>query len=98
MRRGDPKREENAQAANAAVLAGIGGGQVLANGLDVSRIRERTRRGRLWKLTFALIPVAAYLYYRLATQNFLRPGMPHLTPRRSSSCSCRSGCSWCCAW
>ncbi len=80
VRRGDPKREENSQAASAAVLAGIGGGQVLANGLDVSRIRERTRRGRLWKLAFALVPVAAYLYYRLATRNFLRLGLPQLHP------------------
>jgi cell division protease FtsH len=76
VRRGDPKREEHVQAANAAVLAGIGGGQVLANGLDVSRIRERTRRGRLWRLMLILLPIAVYLYYRVATRNFFRPGFP----------------------
>ncbi|MDQ1383120.1 MAG: cell division protease FtsH [Actinomycetota bacterium] len=79
MRRGDPKREESQQAANAVVLAGMGGAEVLANGLDVSRIRERTRRGRLLKLFFVLLPIAVYLYYRVATRNFLRPGMPHIS-------------------
>jgi cell division protease FtsH len=76
VRRADPKREENVQAASAAVLAGIGGGRVLANGLDVSRIREQTRRGRLWKLMLILLPIAVYLYYRVATRNFFRPGFP----------------------
>ena len=57
----------------------MGGAEVLAGTLDVSRIRESTRRARLWKLVFFLAPLSAYLYYRILTHNFIRPGLPQLT-------------------
>ena len=62
---------------SAVALAGMGGSAVLAGSLDVSRIRETTRRGRLWKLVAFLAPITAYLYYRIFTNNFIRPGLPH---------------------
>jgi ATP-dependent Zn protease len=58
----------------------MGGTQVLAGSLDVSRIRESTRRGRLWRLLFFLVPVTGYLYYRIFSGRLIHPGLPHLGP------------------
>ena len=66
MHRRRPDRGREAQAlTSAADLAGMGGSEVLAGSLDVSRIRESTRRGRLWRLLSSLVPLTAYLYYRI---------------------------------
>src|SRR4051812_15360144 len=58
----------------------MGGSEVLADSLDVSRIRESTRRGRLWRLLFFLVPVGGYLYYRILSGKTIHPGLPALTP------------------
>jgi cell division protease FtsH len=63
-----------------ADLAGMGGTEVMAGSLDVSRIRESTRRGRLWRLLFLLGPVTGYLYYRILSGDSIHPGLPALTP------------------
>jgi ATP-dependent Zn protease len=63
----------------AADLAGMGGASVMADRLDVSRIRESTRRRRLWHVFWLLSPIAGFMYYRIATGNMVRPGMPELT-------------------
>ena len=60
----------------------MGGADVLSGTLDVSRIRESTRRGRLWRIALFLVPIAAYLYYRIFTHNLIRPGLPHFTPEQ----------------
>jgi len=77
-------RGDGASAANAAALAGMGGSAVLSGALDVGRIRESTRQRRLWRLVFFMAPVVAYLYYRMFTGNFIRPGLPQFTPDQFS--------------
>jgi cell division protease FtsH len=79
VRRRHPNSAESDLAASTADLAGMGGAAVLAGGLDVSRIREATRRGRLWRVALVLTPIAVYLYYRIFTHNYLRLGMPHVS-------------------
>jgi cell division protease FtsH len=71
-------------ATNAAALAGMGGSAVLAGALDVGRVREATRRRRLWRLAFFLAPVVAFLWYRIVTHNLIRPGLPQLTSNQIS--------------
>ena len=80
MHRRHPERVEDRASTSAADLAGMGGSQVLAGTLDVSRIRETTRRGRLWRLLILLVPVTGYLYYRILNGQFIHPGLPSLTP------------------
>jgi cell division protease FtsH len=80
VHRRHPERVEDRASTSAADLAGMGGSQVLAGTLDVSRIRETTRRGRLWRLLFLLVPVTGYLYYRILNGQFIHPGLPSLTP------------------
>jgi cell division protease FtsH len=80
VHRRHPDRVESRATASAADLAGMGGTQVLAGSLDVSRIRESTRRGRLWRLLFFLVPVTGYLYYRIFSGRLIHPGLPHLGP------------------
>ncbi len=72
-------RADNETASNAAALAGMGGSEVLAGALDVGRVREATRQRRLWRLTIWLAPLTAYFWYRIATHNLIRPGLPHLS-------------------
>jgi ATP-dependent Zn protease len=79
VRRRQSQREEMGNSSNAVALAGMGGADVLASTLDVSRIRESTRQNRLWKLGLVLAPIAAYLYYRILSNNPIRPGIPHLS-------------------
>ncbi len=52
--------------------------------VDVARSRERSRRRRLWKLFVWLAPVGFYCYYRIATSNPIRLGLPHMTPTQAS--------------
>jgi ATP-dependent Zn protease len=66
-------------AATAIDVGMLGGHDVLANTLDVSRIRETTRRRRLWHLFWLLAPLAAWMYYRIGNGNMLRIGMPSLS-------------------
>jgi cell division protease FtsH len=59
------------------VAAVLGDSKVLRSGMaDVSRIRERTRRRRLFRAIVLLAAVDLYLWYRYASGNPLR--MPHL--------------------
>ena len=80
MHRRHGERVEDRASTSAADLAGMGGSQVLAGTLDVSRIRETTRRGRLWRMLFLLVPVTGYLYYRILNGQFIHPGLPSLSP------------------
>jgi ATP-dependent Zn protease len=66
----------------AANLAGMGGSNVLAGALDVGRVRESTRRRRLWHVFWLLFPLAAFMYYRIADGDMLRPGVPNLTEQQ----------------
>jgi len=52
--------------------------------VDVARSRERSRRRRLWKLFLLLAPVGMYCYYRIATSNPIRFGLPQMTPTQAS--------------
>jgi ATP-dependent Zn protease len=45
---------------------------------DVARQREAHRRRRMWTIFALLSILAAYLYYRLLTDNPIRAGWPHL--------------------
>src|SRR5262249_31047188 len=54
--------------------------EVLANSLDVGRIRENTRRWRLWRLAIVLTPLFAYFWARIAGGGpipFRLPPPPH---------------------
>ena len=57
---------------------------VRGSGVDVARSRERSRRRRLWKLFVWLAPLGLYCYYRIATSNPIRLGLPHMTPTQAS--------------
>jgi ATP-dependent Zn protease len=46
--------------------------------IDVTRERERARQRRLWRLVAWLLPVGAWLYWRLLTGNPLELGLPQL--------------------
>jgi cell division protease FtsH len=48
--------------------------------VDVARTRERTRQRRLRKLLIRLLPVAAFVFYRLATVNPIGFGLPTISP------------------
>jgi cell division protease FtsH len=74
-----PEKQADRATLDAATLAGMGGAAVLSGTLDVSRIRESTRRGRLWKLLAFLVPITAYLYYRILSHNLISPGLPHFS-------------------
>jgi cell division protease FtsH len=80
LRRSEKRDEETAAmtASHASALAGMGGSDVLSGTLDVSRIRETTRRGRLWKLLLLLVPLTGYLYYRILTHRLISPGLPKI--------------------
>jgi ATP-dependent Zn protease len=52
--------------------------------VDVARSRERSRRRRLWKMFLLLAPIGFYFYYRIATANPIRFGLPHMTPTQAS--------------
>jgi ATP-dependent Zn protease len=77
--RRDSGRDVDEADAGAAELAGMGGSAVLANGLDVSRIREATRLKRLWRVAFVMSLVFGYLWYRILSGNLIRFGIPTLT-------------------
>ena len=50
-------------------------------GIDVTATRERQRRRRLIRLSgFFLLPIAAFLWYRMLTSNPISPGLPNLPP------------------
>jgi len=82
---GPAPRPDFASGANAGAattttdVGALGGSAVLAGGdFDVARTREHSRRRRLWHVFFYLVPVAAFMFYRAATQNPIKPGLPHL--------------------
>jgi ATP-dependent Zn protease len=77
--RRDSVREVDEVDAGVADLAEIGGSAVLAGGLDVSRVREETRRRRLWRVALFMTPILAYLWYRILSGNLIRFGMPTLS-------------------
>ncbi len=52
--------------------------------VDVARSREHSRRRRLWKLFLCLAPIGVWCYYRIATSNPIRFGLPHMTPTQAS--------------
>ena len=79
MRLRDSVGEIDEADAGAADLAEMGGSEVLAGGLDVSRIREATRRRRLWRVALVTAPVFAYFWYRILSDNPIRFGLPHLS-------------------
>jgi cell division protease FtsH len=56
---------------------------VRGSGVDVVRSRERSRRRRLWKLFFWLLPACTYIYYRIATANPIRLGFPSMSPTQA---------------
>ncbi len=57
----------------------LGGSKLVRSGkADVFRVRERTRRRRLWKLFSAFVVLDGYLWYRFLTNNPLR--LPALGP------------------
>ena len=47
--------------------------------VDVARLRERTRRRRLFKLFVWLVPIASWMWVRIATGSAVRFGMPRLS-------------------
>jgi ATP-dependent Zn protease len=60
--------------ANRSAAAILQGSEVLKQGrADVFRIRERTRRRRLWRLIAILGAVDGYLWYRYLTDNPIKP-------------------------
>jgi ATP-dependent Zn protease len=75
----DSVREIDEADAGAADLAEMGGSEVLTGGLDVSRIREATRRRRLWRVALVMMPVFLFFWYRILSGNPIRFGFPHLS-------------------
>jgi ATP-dependent Zn protease len=59
-------------------LGALGGSAVLSGDFDVARIREKSRRRRLWHVFAYLLPVALFVYWRVITDDPLRPSLPHL--------------------
>jgi cell division protease FtsH len=77
-----PKRAPGREQSSAAALdvADLGGAGVLRGSLvDVARIRETSRRRRLWKLFVLLTPVLLFFLYRIERHNPVRPGLPQLS-------------------
>ncbi len=67
-------------AAPALDLGAIGHESVLRGAtIDVPRLRERTRQRRLWKLLAWILPVFAYLYWRILSGNPAVFSWPHLS-------------------
>jgi len=55
---------------NESVAAVLGSSEILRAGkADVFRVRERTRRKRLWRLIFVLASIDSFLWYRYLTHN-----------------------------
>jgi len=72
-------RVDPAVAASARVRSLTGAGVLVEGDADVARMRERSRRRRLWRLLVALVPVAVFVAYRVATGDPVRPGIPALS-------------------
>jgi cell division protease FtsH len=61
-------------------LGAIGHESVLRGAtIDVPRMRERTRQRRLWKLLAWMLPVFAYLYWRILSGHAVVFSWPHLS-------------------
>src|SRR5687767_5491823 len=61
-------------------LQTLGQSQVIRSAADVAIARERVRRRRLQRLRNLLLPVAAWVLFRLVTGNPVTPGWPRLSP------------------
>src|SRR6478609_5073061 len=59
-------------------LGALGGNAVISGDFDVARIREKSRRRRLWHVFVWLLPVAFFVYWRVFTDDPLKPSLPHL--------------------
>ena len=58
-------------------LGAIGQDSILrGKGIDVTRERERSRQRRLWKILAWMLPVVAFLYWRILSGNPIQPGLP----------------------
>ena len=68
--------------ADGSDIASLGSASVLSNALDVGRIRESTRRRRLWKVFLCLAPIGAFMAYRIAQGEMIRLGAPHLSQQQ----------------
>jgi ATP-dependent Zn protease len=80
----DSVRDVDEVDAGAADLADMGGSEVLSNSLDVGRIRETTRRWRMWRLALLMTPFFAYFWARISAGEPIRFGLPQLSDTQLS--------------
>jgi ATP-dependent Zn protease len=59
-------------------LQSLGQSQVIRSAADVAVARERVRHRRLTRVRNVLLPLLAWVTFRLLTGNPVRPGLPHL--------------------
>src|SRR5436190_1977550 len=59
-------------------LQSLGQSQVIRSAADVAVARERMRHRRFVRVRNVLLPVAAWVVFRLLTGNPVQPGLPHL--------------------
>jgi ATP-dependent Zn protease len=59
-------------------LQSLGQSQVIRSAADVAVARERVRRRRLTRVRNVLLPLAAWVVFRLLTGNPVQPGVPSL--------------------
>ncbi|MDQ3106562.1 MAG: AAA family ATPase [Actinomycetota bacterium] len=60
-------------------LQSLGQSQVIRSTADVAVARERVRRRRLQRLRNVLLPLAAWVVFRLLTGNPVQPGLPTIS-------------------
>lgn len=70
------RRAEHAVALD---LESLGGHEVVrGERIDVARTRERVRRRRLGRTLAVLVPIAAWLYWRILSGDPFQPGLPRI--------------------